>query len=138
MHPPFEFLPACFLPSPGADDPVPTLAYGIAFSTSNGIEFATEHKLVHRPEMDKWGVLHVRSTVDYIAKKVGLPGAKVIIPFSDDHEWVLQVFTNHTYRMDSPSHRKLTERLPRAAEMLGTSQKPLWWWSTEGGWGPNG
>ncbi|KAI0711761.1 hypothetical protein C8Q76DRAFT_65506 [Earliella scabrosa] len=137
LHPPFETLPACYLPSPD-NDPVPTFAYGLAFTTSEGVAFATKHHLIHCPEIDKRGVMRVHATVDHIARVVGLTGAKVIIPFADEYEWVLQVFTNHTYRSDSCALEKLVERLPRAAELLGNGQKPLWWWSTEGGRSPNG
>ncbi|KAI0711760.1 hypothetical protein C8Q76DRAFT_65540 [Earliella scabrosa] len=138
LHPPFECLPACYLPSPD-NDPVPTFAYGIGFTTSDSIAFRTKHNLLIRPpDIDKRGVMHVHATVDHIASVVRLTGAKVIIPYADDYEWVLQVFTNHTYDKNSSSHQKLLRRLPRAAEMLGNGQKPLWWWSTEGGWGPNG
>ena len=140
LHPPFESLPSCYLPSlpDSENDPVPTFAYGIAFNTSDAMTFATEHRLVHRPEMDKRGFMHVRATVDYIVKKVGLTGAKLTIPYADDYEWILQVFTNHTYRRDPSFHQKLAARVPRAAEMLGSGQKGLWWWSTEGPRGPNG
>ena len=136
MHPPFQFLPTCYIPSP-AKDPVPTLAYGIAFNTSDVVAFATEYELDHFPEMDKWGVLDVRAAVDYITAKVGLTGAKVIVPYAANYEWVFQVFTNYARRMDAASHQKLAVQLPRVSEMLGTSQKPLWWWSTEGERGPN-
>ena len=79
---------------------------------------------------------HRRRPFDLIAEELGLTGAKLTIPYANDYEWRLQVFSNHNYRRDH-FHHKLAGRLPRAAELLGNGQNALWWWSTEGGWYSN-
>ena len=115
---------------------MPVFGYGIAFNTSDAMTFARERSLVAKPEMDMHGIEHVYATFDFISREAGLVGAKLVIPFADDYQWLLQLFTNHNYRKAPYTEQQRLRSVARAAELLGNGQRAFWWWLPKGRWCP--
>ena len=58
---------------------------------------------------------------------------------SEDYDWVIQLFTNHTCLEGIPfTATQLRKGVARALKLLGDiGEKPVWWWSAHGSCGPN-
>ncbi|KAI0739495.1 hypothetical protein C8Q80DRAFT_1123914 [Daedaleopsis nitida] len=138
LHPPFELLPTCYLPSvknnPNhalrrKDRRVPLFIYGIGFKTKDAIAFAKKHRLHPDPEMHD-GHFAVLATYDWVVYRAGLRGTELVMPCRmEGYDWVIQLYTNQTYRegRDNNSAR----RVAKAIKVLGEyGQPPLWWWAS--------
>ncbi|KAI0739497.1 hypothetical protein C8Q80DRAFT_1274557 [Daedaleopsis nitida] len=138
LHPPFEYLPTCYLPSVknNADHalrrkgrPVPLFFYGIGLKTRDAIAFAKKHRLHPDPEMHG-GHFAVLATYDWVVCRARLRGTDLVMPCRmEGYDWVIQLYTNQTYKegRDTNSAR----RVAKAIEILGEYAGPtLWWWAS--------